>query len=202
MIQSHDKDALTLVLGGVRSGKSRFAEHRARQYGGDRVMYVATAHIGDDEMRRRIVRHQNDRPAAWTTVEKTRGIAAAVESAAKRTQPKAVLLDCLTLLATNVLINAAHFLDDDSGLDTIWKQLADEVDNLVTVCQASSIPLIIVSGEVGMGLVPDNKLGRAFRDLLGWENQRIAARATATYLLVAGMPINATLLAEKTEAER
>lgn len=193
MSDTKRKGTLTLILGGVRSGKSRFGQELAHRLGGDRVLFVATAESRDDEMARRIDKHQQARPKAWRTLEQPLRIGRAIDTY-DSPQP-VVLLDCLTLLVSNVLFEIESDLSSPEGTAAIENRMLKEIDELIHVVESREQHLIIVSGEVGMGLVPETPLGRLFRDLLGWANQRIAARATSTYLLIAGLPINVTLLA-------
>ena len=193
MSDSNLKGTLTLILGGVRSGKSRFGQELAHQLGGDNVLFVATAESRDAEMARRIDKHRESRPIAWQTLEhpmKT-GVGIAMNDALR----PVVLVDCLTLLVSNVLLTNESELQSLDGISAIESRMQAEVDDLIRVAENHETHLIVVSGEVGMGLVPETALGRLFRDMLGWSNQRIAARATSTYFMVAGLPINASSLA-------
>ena len=187
------KGTLTLILGGVRSGKSRFGQELAHQLGGDNVLFVATAESRDAEMARRIHQHRQSRPIAWQTLERPlkTGIAIAAYDALKTV----VLVDCLTLLVSNVLLANESEINSLDGIAAIENRMQAEVDDLIRVAENHETHLIVVSGEVGMGLVPETSLGRLFRDMLGWSNQRMAARATSTYFMVAGLPINASSLA-------
>lgn len=171
-----------LILGGARSGKSRFAQQLAARLGGDDVLFVATAEAGDQEMRDRIAHHRSARPNAWQTVESPRNVGATLERATCDT----VVIDCLTLLVSNTLLQ-----DGDSPAAQVAQQrVADETERLLAACRRRSGHVLVVSGEVGLGIVPETPLGRLYRDCLGWMNQAIAAEADATYLLVAGLPIN------------
>jgi adenosyl cobinamide kinase/adenosyl cobinamide phosphate guanylyltransferase len=167
---------LTLILGGARSGKSDFAQTLARKRGGDDVLFVATAEARDEEMRARIASHRAARPAAWQTREAPREIARALQSARVRV----IVVDCITLWASNVL------LAEESRASA---EMAREIDALLAWYRANDAEMILVSNEVGMGLVPDNELGRAYRDLLGAVNKQIAAAAEEVFLLVAGLPV-------------
>jgi adenosylcobinamide kinase/adenosylcobinamide-phosphate guanylyltransferase len=162
---------LTLVLGGARSGKSRHAEELIAALSPPWI-YVATAQPCDAEMAERIAAHQSRRGAAWQTVEAPHDLAgtlAAVPSGA------AVLVDCLTLwLSNRMLANA--------DLDAEIERLEHALDERVR-------PVVLVANEVGGGIVPDNALGRRFRDLHGALNQRLAARADRVVLMVAGLPL-------------
>lgn len=172
---------LLLVTGGARSGKSRFAERLATASGHD-VTYVATMEALDDEVRARIARHRAERPAAWTTVEAPLTIVEAV-----RTAPpdECVLLDCLSLWASNRLLA----LGEDASIEALAdleRALEAEIEALHAVAQARTGDVILVTNEVGSGLVPEHALGRAYRDLLGRVNQRASLLAARAWLLVAG----------------
>ena len=155
-----------LLLGGARSGKSALAVRIAARWGGP-VTFVATGEAGDDEMRDRIERHRAERPAAWRTVEEPVALLDAVNAA-----PPGDLLvvDCLTLWVSNLLLRGSI-----AGADEVAAALAGR-----------SGPGVVVSNEVGMGIVPDHPLGRAYRDALGSANVAFAARAERAALLVAG----------------
>lgn len=182
---------VALILGGVRSGKSRFAQDLARQLGGDDVLFVATAEACDDEMSARISMHRKSRPAAWRTLEQPRDTARAIAEIA--IPPRVILLDCLTLLVSNIVLQC-----DVEG-DSPEPRMRAEIADLLHIVKQRDATVIIVSGEVGMGLVPEHRMGRLFRDLLGWANQSIASVATSTYLMVAGMPINVNSIASSVQ---
>jgi len=176
----------TLILGGARSGKSDFAQALAEKRGGDDVLFVATAQAFDDEMRARIANHRVARPAAWKTLEAPRDVASAL-----RTAPVArvVLIDCVTLWASNFLLARPPETATD------WR----EPDDLIEWYRGSSCELIVVSNEVGMGIVPDNPLARAYRDLLGRANKKLAEEADQVLLLVAGFALDVKANAVKLE---
>jgi adenosylcobinamide kinase/adenosylcobinamide-phosphate guanylyltransferase len=161
---------LTLVLGGARSGKSRYAESLVTAIPGPWI-YVATAEARDAEMAERIAAHQARRGAGWRTLETPRDVVGALT--AHGTTP--LLVDCLTLWLANALLASA---DVDA-----------EIERLEAALEQASAPLVLVANEVGFGIVPDNALGRRFRDLQGLLNQRIAARADRVVLVVAGLPL-------------
>ena len=190
-----------LVLGGVRSGKSDFAMKLASDIG-EPVLFVATARNpalgsslsqGDEEMRQRIAEHQRRRPNSWRTLEEPLRPASTI--AEQEGGANVVLLDCVTVWAANVLESCSPGGLDTPDLETAQEQLADEMGGLHDWHRASPASLILVSNEVGMGLVPPYPSGRVFRDLLGWANQFLAVRATEVYLLVAGIPIELKALA-------
>jgi adenosylcobinamide kinase/adenosylcobinamide-phosphate guanylyltransferase len=170
--------ALILVLGGVRSGKSRWAEQLAAAH--PPVTYLATAQAGDAEMVQRIAAHRRRRPADWQTVEEPWDVVQAIQS---QVTSGSVLVECLSLWVTNLLLG----LPDRAG-KTDGEILA-EIDALVAVPQVAAARVIVVSHEVGCGLMPANALARRFGDLLGEANQRLAASASEVYGCVAGMPL-------------
>lgn len=172
---------LILLLGGARSGKSRYAETWAREHG-RAVLFVATAQAFDDEMRERIARHRQERPAGWTTVEAPQQVGAAI--AAALGGHDTVLVDCITLLASNVLLA----LPEDVAQAAVNRAVLAEVDALLAVQAASAATWLVVSNEVGLGVVPPTRLGRFYRDALGYANQRLARAADEVLLLVAGLP--------------
>ena len=169
---------LTLILGGARSGKSDFAQALALKRGGDDVLFVATAQAFDDEMRARIDQHRTTRPAQWQTLEAPREVARALQLAPV---VRVVLIDCLTLWASNYLL-----ANENKSSEAEWREL----DDLIDWYRASSCELIVVSNEVGMGIVPDNLLARAYRDLLGRANKKLAEQADQVLLLVAGLAVD------------
>ena len=161
-----------LVLGGARSGKSRHAQTRAEAEAGA-LVYVATAQPFDGEMAERIARHRADRGPRWRTIEAPLDLAATIIA---ETRPDAVLLiDCLTLWASNLI-----FAERD---------VAEATAALVAAIGATRGPLILVSNEVGLGIVPDNALARRFRDVAGTINQAVAAAVDEAVFLAAGLPI-------------
>ena len=172
---------MIFITGGARSGKSSFAEGLARDRRGE-VTYIATAAAGDDEMRARITAHRARRPAGWKTVELDSGLSAEIESAVSG--GGTVLVDCLTVYLSNRMLEQ-EFTDSRSGFALIER----EVEELADTCACAIGSVIVVSNEVGMGIVPDNPLARAFRDIAGRANQRMASSADAVYLCVAGIPV-------------
>jgi adenosylcobinamide kinase/adenosylcobinamide-phosphate guanylyltransferase len=181
---------LTFILGGARSGKSSYAEALAAEHAAasaNAVLYVATAEAWDDEMRARIAAHKAQRPAHWRTLEAPRHPGAAIAEliGAEPDGPPVILLDCLTLLANNVLIA----LPEGASEAEATAALGAEVDELLDAWRASAAHWIIVSNEVGLGIVPAYPLGRLYRDALGRANQRLAAAADAVLLMVAGLPL-------------
>lgn len=172
MIDESSHPAIHLVLGAARSGKSRFAEGLARQSGLLKV-YLATARVLDEEMADRVTRHKLDRGVGWFTVEEPVAVAEAI--AARAAPDRVILVDCLTLWLTNLMI-------EDEDIDAHVRALAG-------VLALAAGPVVLVSNEVGAGIVPDNALARRFRDLQGRLNQDIAALASHVSLVVAGIPL-------------
>ena len=170
---------LTLILGGARSGKSAYAQHLAAERGND-VLYVATAEAGDDEMAARIAAHRAERPAHWRTLEAPRQVGSAIRVVAG--DAGVVLIDCLTLLASNVIVPLPEPVAAEAALIA-------EVDGLLAAYAARQAQWIVISNEVGLGLVPPFPLGRAYRDALGRANQRLAAAADEVVFMVAGLPM-------------
>lgn len=160
------------VLGGARSGKSRYAQARA-EAAGSRPVFVATAEAFDDEMGERIARHRADRDARWTTVEAPRDLPAAID--ALNSRETALLVDCLTLWVSNMLLAEAD-------ISRASRQLCDAISRFDGT-------LILVANEVGLGIVPDNALARAFRDAAGQLNQSVAATVQEVVLITAGLPL-------------
>ena len=159
------------VLGGARSGKSRYAidENRART----RVTFIATAEARDVDMAARIARHRAERPSHWHTVEAPHDLVSRLRACCA--EADAVVVDCLTLWVSNLM---AEKRDIDA-----------EVQGLAGTLKIAAGPVIFVSNEVGLGIVPDNELARTFRDNLGRANQTIAAAADCVLLMVAGIPL-------------
>jgi adenosylcobinamide kinase / adenosylcobinamide-phosphate guanylyltransferase len=183
--------SLILVTGGVRSGKSDFARRLAGQLGGDGVLFVATAEAHDEEMARRIEAHRRSRPSAWQTLEAPRSVGQAIRG--NLGNQAVVLIDCLTLLASNELLA----LGPEPAAAEAEARTVREVDELLETFGSASATFIVVSNEVGLGVVPTSYLGRLYRDLLGKANQLIAARADAVYLMVAGLPVDVKALARR-----
>lgn len=168
------------ITGGARSGKSRFAEELACQFGAP-LGYLATAQAVDNEMAERIRRHQARRGAAWQTIEEPLHLTQAL--AACDFSCKAVLVDCLTLWLSNLL-----FRYEDLGEDA-EERIMEDVRRLATTLREMASPVILVSNEVGMGIVPENQLARLFRDIAGQANQMLAAAADEVHLVVSGLPL-------------
>ncbi len=187
-----------LILGGARSGKSTFAERLAANSGRS-VAFIATATDSDDEMRERIAHHRATRPTGWQTIEEPLDIALAVQRAAALAD--VLLLDCITIWLANWMTQQgdtehhafllAGELQDNRALSVV-DALLDAVASL-----PANKTLITITNEVGLGIVPDYPLGRAYRDTLGYINQRLARAADRVYLMVAGMAVDIKRLHEE-----
>jgi adenosylcobinamide kinase/adenosylcobinamide-phosphate guanylyltransferase len=165
------RNAVTLLLGGARSGKSHYAQQLGEQ--AERVVFVATAQASDEEMRRKIDLHRSSRPRHWQTVEEPLALAQTIQQHGLACD--LLIIDCLTFFASNLL-------HARSGQQ-------DAVDALCLALESPPCPIVLVSNEVGSGVVPEYELGRRFRDLLGEINQRVARVASNVYLMVAGLPL-------------
>jgi adenosylcobinamide kinase/adenosylcobinamide-phosphate guanylyltransferase len=205
---------LTLILGGARSGKSSYAEKRAKELGGDSVLYVATSETKDEEMVERVEKHRSERPSAWGALEAPRNVAQALRHRScrehagarrqaqdtalrqERNEASVILLDCMTFLVANYLMEAAGPEDDpfdDPSSDPFDAQIeADvvaDVEDLIAFVKETDVEMLVVSNEVGLGVVPPYELGRAYRDILGRANQILARHADEVLLFVAGIPM-------------
>lgn len=181
---------IELILGGTRSGKSRLAEQRARDWcraPDRRVAYIATAQAGDAEMAARIARHRADRPAAWATVEVPLALGVALRREAAPDRLLAV--DCLTLWLSNLFFSGRAAAQAEASEPVECSLLAGEVEALLAALPALPGEVVLVSNEIGCGVMPANALARAFADQQGWLNQRIAALAERVTLVAAGQPL-------------
>ncbi len=178
---------MIFILGGARSGKSTHAEMLAEELGGSSVLYVATAEAKDEEMRSRIERHQIERPSTWQTLESPIAVS---ESIQKAWDGQAVILiDCLTLLVSNILLTGKDGDDALVDMELVQASVLSEMERLEKTIEKLETTAIIVSNEVGLGLVPPYELGRVYRDVLGRVNQYVANWAGEVYFLVAGIPM-------------
>lgn len=161
------------ILGGARSGKSAFAQQRAMA-SGLRILYLATAQAGDPEMAERIARHRAERPTDWELVEEPLALATALRAHAA--PDRCLLVDCLTLWLNNLLAASDQ-------------RLSDEISALLKTLPALPGYILLVSNEVGQGIVPANPLARRFRDEAGWLHQAVAARCDRATFIIAGLPL-------------
>ncbi len=163
------------ILGGARSGKSSFALKLAQAMS-DRVLFVATAEVKDEEMAERVQKHRQSRPPNWQVLEAPSSVGGRI---CQEKGFDVVIIDCLSLLVSNLLIKGKR-----AGAE---ERVNKEIEEIKTCIEGLDATFIIVSNEVGMGLVPPNKLGRVYRDLLGWVNQVIANFSQEVYLTVSGL---------------
>ena len=175
-----------LILGGARSGKSRFAREMASGFS-DRVLFVATGEALDEEMRQRIEEHKRERPPNWRTLETPTGVGRRTREEIGDAQ--VVIVDCLTLLVANV-IGYGGDNQEWVAAKAVQEKLNIEIGELIGCIDDSTATFILVSNEVGMGLVPENRLGRLYRDLLGMVNQILAQRADQVYFMLSGIPLS------------
>ena len=184
---------LILVTGGARAGKSDFALKLVQglslpaEPGSTPVLFVATSEAGDTEMEERIRQHRSSRPPEWHTVEEPIRLPEAVSTALRESGTRdagVVVVDCLSLWVSNMLLAGR-----DKEQAVIEEEILDSARRLLECYRRSRATFVLVSNEVGLGLVPPNPLGRNFRDLLGKVNQLVAANADQVYLLVAGLPL-------------
>jgi adenosylcobinamide kinase / adenosylcobinamide-phosphate guanylyltransferase len=173
---------ITLILGGARSGKSSYAQSLAEATGRS-VTFIATAQALDEEMSGRIQKHRAERPAGWETLETPCDIA----SHGPQIKSDVVLLDCITLLISNLLMQSVK--DDRVDEAPFMLAVQKEMEGLIAATHTQNRDWFIISNEVGLGLVPVYLMGRVYRDALGWANQRLAREANTVLFMVAGIPM-------------
>lgn len=181
---------IELILGGSRSGKSRLAEQRAhdwQQVPARRVAYVATAEAGDNEMAARISRHRERRPIDWATVEVHLNLAAALRREAAG--DRLLVVDCLTLWLSNLFFAGVAAAQVERGEAVNCPQMTGEIEALAKLLPGLPGEIVLVSNEIGCGVMPANALARAFADQQGWLNQRLATLAGRVTLVAAGLPL-------------
>lgn len=180
---------ITLITGGARSGKSTFAENLALKSGKD-VLYVATSIPFDDEMKDRVKKHKERRPSSWATFEGYKNLSKTIDFSSTNFQ--FILLDCVTIMVTNLMYEFGGFnieaLNGDE-LDKVEKKIMKEISDLIDVAKKTPKTFILVTNEIGFGVVPENKQARIFRDIAGRVNQYIASQADEVQLIVCGIPV-------------
>ncbi len=174
---------LIFVSGGARSGKSSFVENWAIE-NGSQVLFIATAERSDDEMNERIESHIQSRPKSWKTIETPLNISQSFTE--NHMQFDTVIVDCINLLASNALLT----LSKDATQQQSDESILFQIDDLINIYKKSSATWLIVTNEVGLGLVPPYKLGRLFRDSLGRANQKLAHIADEVIFMVSGIPMH------------
>ena len=183
---------IILITGGARSGKSTFAERKAKELG-DKILYIATAIPFDDEMKDRIKKHQNSRPAYWKTWEGYRGVGKELEALGTGDKKyDGVLIDCITIMVTNIMLSHSEVDFDNvtpKELDCIEDDIKKEVEELIHGATHCDCDVIMVTNELGSGIVPENSMARAFRDLAGRANQMLGRCADELHLSVCGVPL-------------
>jgi adenosylcobinamide kinase/adenosylcobinamide-phosphate guanylyltransferase len=180
---------IVLILGGARSGKSSYAEDMAKKLS-EKVLYVATALITDEDMADRIRKHRESRPESWPTAERYKQFELLAEESTFKAS-EVILLDCLTLMMTNLMFDTEIDYEQATPelIEGIEARIKKEIDALIEVASQSQKTLLIVSNEVGLGLVPSYKLGNYFRDISGRMNQYVAHIADEAVFMVSGLPI-------------
>lgn len=177
---------MILVTGGARSGKSRHAESLISH--SLRVRYIATSQIFDAEMAERIQHHRDSRPAHWHTEERWQNLADIITP--QNDPHEAILLECITTLITNILFASGNEEEierwDFAALESMVNR---EIDALIAACRQCPSPVVLVTNEVGMGIVPENRLARHFRDIAGRVNQKLAQAADDVWLVVSGIGV-------------
>ena len=171
----------TLIIGGARSGKSTFAQEMALKSGAP-VLFVATAEAGDEDMKKRIEVHRKSRPAKWATLEATTHIGRQISENISKAQ--IVIIDCITLLVNNIFM---HY-NDATNAELAEKGVLAEIEELIDCIDRTDAHFIIVTNEIGLGVVPADRVSRLYRDILGRANQRLAQYADEVYVLTAGIP--------------
>lgn len=174
--------SITLILGGARSGKSSYALRLAEE-SRKSVTFLATAQGLDEEMLARIRKHRNERPSHWDTLEVPSGIASCVG----QIRSEVVILDCITLLVTNLMMSymKQELVEEEPYMLAVQK----EIDDLAVALREQNRDWLIISNEVGLGLVPPYQMGRVYRDTLGWANQQLAGIADRVIFMVSGIPM-------------
>ena len=167
---------IIFIIGGCRSGKSTYALQTAEKIPGGRKIFIATCVPQDDEMKQRVARHQRERSQNWVAVEEPLNLPEAILQNSPRAD--VILIDCLTLWVSNLLMKT----DDE-------KKLADIISQLIDALEKATCPIVLVSNEVGTGIVPENKLARQYRDIIGLANQAVAKTAGKVIWMVAGIPV-------------
>lgn len=179
---------LILITGGARSGKSTFAEEKAKEFGNN-VLYVATSKPIDDEMKQRIAKHRAQRPVEWETLEEYKNLDIAMADIISKKD--AILIDCVTIMITNLMLDECF---DWYGLtrqrvEEIEQMIQHQIERLISVSKMSELPFVLVTNEIGLGVVPPSAMGRDFRDIAGRMNQILAKVADEVYFCVSGIPM-------------
>ena len=185
-----------LLTGGARSGKSNYAQELAVK-SGKRVLFVATAEAGDEEMKQRIKAHQSSRPSEWGTLEATTNIgkeilkkgSGSIRHSLDAGGAEVIIVDCITMLVNNVFSRHADYTAEKIDTALVDREVTREIGDLIECLDRLNASFIFVTNEVGMGLVPANPIDRLYRDLLGKANRMLAERVDEVYLMVSGLPL-------------
>ncbi len=180
---------VTLVVGGARSGKSTFAENKAKEYGGN-ITYLATSVITDESMADRVKKHRAQRPQEWKTIERYKNFTE-LQNDIDFINADSIIIDCITTLITNFMIDSGIDFDNCKveEVNILESKIKEEVLSLISLCKNLNKKLIIVSNEVGLGVVPAYYMGNFFRDISGRINSSIAIEADNVYFTVSGIPM-------------
>ncbi|KEY59100.1 bifunctional adenosylcobinamide kinase/adenosylcobinamide-phosphate guanylyltransferase [Serratia sp. DD3] len=177
---------MILITGGARSGKSSLAERLAAE-ASNQVLYIATSVVTDDEMAERVKQHRQARPAHWRTWEGTQPLAPVIDA---QVAGEAVILECITTWIANLMFElTAETAIEAIDFDAVETEIQQQVTELLGACARSPATIYLVTNELGMGIVPENRLARHFRDIAGRVNQRLAAAAESVFLMVAGIEV-------------
>lgn len=178
---------ITLVTGGARSGKSNFAEELCKKKS-SKVSYIATAIPFDDGMKDRIKKHKDQRPNYWNTFEIKMNVYKNLDEIIKKSD--VILLDCVTVLVNNIIFYDDLDFDNITykEVDKLELKVKNEFKNIIEIIKKSKIDFIFVTNEIGLGIVPENKLARIYRDIVGRMNQYIAKNSDEVYFVVSGIP--------------
>lgn len=178
-----------VVTGGARSGKSQYAEDRVQRVG-DRILYVATSIVTDEEMKKRVEIHQKRRPSSWDTYEGYQNLSTILEG--KKGLYDGILIDCMTLLTTNLFLQEVGLEGEalnPKKMQQTQQKILIEIESLINSIKSSEADVFLVTNEIGWGIVPEYALARAFRDLMGTVNKYIAKEADEVILTVSGIPM-------------
>ena len=178
-----------LVTGGARSGKSKFAEQLIGEIG-QKVLYIATSIVMDEEMQKRVEVHQQSRPKHWDIFEGYQDLHKVIQDRGE--EYLGILIDCVTILITNLMFAVPHvdFSDlNEHNIELIQKTIDQQIESLLEAIGECEATVVLVTNELGCGIVPESKLGRIFRDIAGRVNQRLGVYANEVYLVVCGIPL-------------
>jgi adenosylcobinamide kinase / adenosylcobinamide-phosphate guanylyltransferase len=175
-----------LITGGARSGKSSYAQEIAFKEH-KKTLFVATAEAGDEEMAERIRSHKRNRPADWKTLETPSAVGKAI--LANSGGAEIIIIDCITMLVNNIFAGYADYSKDTVNAARVESEVTREIQELIACFSKINAGFIIVTNEVGLGLVPANPIDRLYRDILGKANRMLAEKADTVYLMVSGLPV-------------